>query len=67
MSNNTEALKDDTIKSAMYSSLEGYAALVVDSIEFELNRELSAEENQQVFIFVESAISKATGLEASND
>lgn len=56
MSNNTEALKDDAIKSAMYSSLEGYALLVVDSLEFEVGRELSAEEGQQVFSFIESAI-----------
>lgn len=60
MSNNIEVLKDDTIKSAIYSSLEGYAELVVDSIEFEIDRELSAEECQRVFIFVDSAISKIT-------
>lgn len=60
MSNDIEVLKDDTIKSAMYSSFEGYAELVVDSIEFEIDRELSAEECQRVFIFVDSAISKIT-------
>jgi hypothetical protein len=56
--NVTEALKDGKIKSAMNSSLEGYVELVVDSIEFELGRKLSEEEQHQAFIFVESSLNQ---------
>ncbi|CFQ96640.1 hypothetical protein [Yersinia frederiksenii] len=56
--NNFEGL----VYNAMQSSLEGYAVAVVDSIEFELKRELTTEEHQQVFVAVDRAI---TGIEAA--
>lgn len=60
MSNNTEALTVDAIKSAMFSSLESYVFLVVDSIEFELSRKLTDEEQQRVHIFVSSSINESS-------
>lgn len=47
---------EELVYNAMQSSLEGYAASVVDSIEFELKRELTTEEHQQVFVAVDRAI-----------
>ncbi|MFA3778623.1 hypothetical protein [Yersinia sp. 1652 StPb PI] len=52
---------EELVYSAMQSSLEGYAASVVDSIEFELKRELTTDEHQQVFVAVDRAI---TGIAA---
>ncbi|ENB7486561.1 hypothetical protein ACFXK6_001439 [Citrobacter koseri] len=53
---NIEKLADD----AMFSSIEGFASLVVDSIEFELGRELTEEEHQRVYLHVEGTINNAT-------
>lgn len=53
---NIEKLADD----AMFSSIEGFASLVVDSIEFELSRELTEEEHQRVYLHVEATINNAT-------
>lgn len=53
---------EELVYSAMQSSLEGYATSVVDSIEFELKRELTADEHQQVYAAVDRAI---TGIEAA--
>lgn len=47
---------EELVYNAMQSSLEGYAASVVDSIEFELKRELTTDEHQQVFVDVDRAI-----------
>ncbi|ECA1950160.1 hypothetical protein EJH27_01645 [Salmonella enterica subsp. enterica serovar Virchow] len=49
-------LTSELIDSAMFRSLEGFAVLVVDSLEFELKRELTSEEHQAVFHYVESCI-----------
>lgn len=48
------------IAEAMYSSIEGYAAYVVDSIQFSIDRDLTDEEQQNVYKTVEDAISKVT-------
>ncbi|CNI77011.1 Uncharacterised protein [Yersinia massiliensis] len=53
---------EELVYNAMQSSLEGYAASVVDSIEFELKRELTTDEHQQVFVAVDRAI---TGIDAA--
>lgn len=55
----TELAQRD-INAAMLSSIEGFAFLVVDSLEFEMGRELTDEESQRVYKQVESAINKAT-------
>lgn len=47
------------ITEAMFSSLEGYAALVTDSMEFSLGRKLTDAECQTAFKCIESAIDKA--------
>ncbi|HBD3031928.1 hypothetical protein JEM52_18745 [Citrobacter koseri] len=52
---NIEKLADD----AMFSSIEGFASLVVDSIEFELGRELTEEEHQRVYLHVEWTINNS--------
>ncbi|WP_155412837.1 hypothetical protein [Pluralibacter gergoviae] len=44
----------------MFSSIEGFAFLVVDSLEFEMGRELTNEESQRVYKQVEVAINNAT-------
>ncbi|MFA1200768.1 hypothetical protein ACDI59_28355 [Klebsiella pneumoniae] len=44
----------------MFSSIEGFAFLVVDSLEFEMGRELTDEESQRVYKQVEVAINNAT-------
>ncbi|VTN00432.1 Uncharacterised protein [Raoultella planticola] len=55
----TEVAQSD-INAAMLSSIEGFAFLVVDSLEFEMGRELTDEESQCVYKQVEAAINKAT-------
>ncbi|MFA9207858.1 MAG: hypothetical protein ACEQSN_06245 [Yersinia sp. (in: enterobacteria)] len=52
----------DLVDNAMQSCIEGYAVSVVDSIEFELKRELSTEEHRQVYAAVDRAI---TGIDAA--
>ncbi|EOT7595357.1 hypothetical protein ACNIT0_003028 [Yersinia enterocolitica] len=54
----------DLVDNAMQSCIEGYAVSVVDSIEFELKRELSTEEHQQVYAAVDRAI---TGIDAAQE
>ncbi|CAB5549460.1 restriction alleviation protein, Lar family [Citrobacter werkmanii] len=49
---------DADIDAAMFSSLEGFASLVVGSIEFELGRDLTKEECQRVYRYTEAAITK---------
>lgn len=56
-------LSGEQINSAMFSSVEGFAFLVVDSIEFDLGRDLTDEESQQVCRVVESVISKGASHE----
>lgn len=53
---------EELINNAMLSSLEGYAFLVADSIEFELNRKLTTTEHQQVFVAVEHVASGNSAL-----
>ncbi|HEL3413143.1 TPA: hypothetical protein UMM07_004469 [Klebsiella pneumoniae] len=55
----TELTQSD-INTAMFSSIEGFAFLVVDSLEFEMDRELTDEESQRVYKQVEAAINNAT-------
>ncbi|CAM6433116.1 hypothetical protein CISECK367B_13265 [Citrobacter sedlakii] len=57
-------LTEAAINSAMYSSLEGYALFVVDSLEFELGRKLNSDEHQQVFKSVEQKIGSMTDKQA---
>ncbi|ARU94595.1 hypothetical protein [Tatumella citrea] len=59
MTDITELVQSD-INSAMLSSIEGFAFLVVDSLEFEMGRELTGEESQRVFQQVETAINNVT-------
>ncbi len=49
----------DSIRLAMLGSLEGYVFSVVDSIEFDIGRKLTSDE-QQVYRFVEDKINSAT-------
>ncbi|WP_193157255.1 hypothetical protein [Citrobacter cronae] len=51
-------LTNAVIDAAMFSSLEGFASLVVGSIEFELGRNLTKEECQRVYRYTEEAITK---------
>lgn len=53
-------LTDEAIESSMLSSVEGFSFLVVDSLEFELGRELTEEESMRVYRRVEKAINEAT-------
>ncbi|EFB4108291.1 hypothetical protein C0X82_000814 [Escherichia coli O53] len=53
-------LTDAVIESSMLSSVEGFSFLVVDSLEFELGRELTEEESMLVYRHVENAINQAT-------
>jgi len=55
---NMNRLADSAIYDAMFRSVEGYASSVVNSIEFELGRELNEEECQYVYHFVEDAINR---------
>ncbi|HDL8322252.1 TPA: hypothetical protein PXQ90_002029 [Yersinia enterocolitica] len=55
-------LSKEQINSAMLSSLEGFSFSVVDSLEFELSRKLTASEQQEVFVIVERAVSESTSL-----
>ena len=50
----------DSIRLAMLGSLEGYVFSVVDSIEFDIGRKLTSDEQQQVYRFVEDKINRAT-------
>lgn len=54
-----EILTPEAIHSAMCSSTEGYVSLIVDSLEFELQRELTPDEEQAIFRYVEGFIVEA--------
>lgn len=56
---------DSLITNAMLSSLEGYASLILDSVEFELKRELTQEEAQVVYLKVEHAVELALTVPAN--
>ncbi|MEB4492263.1 hypothetical protein [Klebsiella pneumoniae] len=62
MSIGTKALHD-----AMFSCTEGYVQLIVDSLEFELGRSLSTEEEQDVFLRVEAGITGLVGTAEIRD
>ncbi|ELY5259777.1 TPA: hypothetical protein ACPZQ4_000023 [Yersinia enterocolitica] len=55
-------LSKEQINSAMLSSLEGFSFSVVDSLEFELSRKLTASEQQEVFVIVERVVLDSTSL-----
>ncbi|EPF2606946.1 TPA: hypothetical protein ACXLW8_004422 [Yersinia enterocolitica] len=55
-------LSKEQINSAMLSSLEGFSFSVVDSLEFELSRKLTAREQQEVGVIVERAVSEGISL-----
>ncbi|MDM2779264.1 hypothetical protein OGY18_19355 [Citrobacter sp. Cpo142] len=50
----------DSIRLAMLGSLEGYVFSVVDSIEFDIGRKLTSDEQKLVYRFVEDKINRAT-------
>ncbi|ANK42995.1 hypothetical protein RZ761_14375 [Klebsiella pasteurii] len=52
----TDALTKEIIIDAMRSSIEGFAFLVVDSLEFELKRQLTDAEQQEVSTVVEQLV-----------
>ena len=52
----TDALTKEKIIDAMRSSIEGFAFLVVDSLEFELKRQLTDAEQQEVSTVVEQLV-----------
>ncbi|HAG8889031.1 TPA: hypothetical protein GE032_04380 [Escherichia coli] len=52
----TDALTKEKIIDAMRSSIEGFAFLIVDSLEFELKRQLADAEQQEVSTVVEQLV-----------
>lgn len=56
----TIELTQNKINAAMTASIEGFAFLVADSLEFELSRNLTDEEYLLVYQQLETAISSAT-------
>ncbi|MEQ0037738.1 hypothetical protein ABLU74_11550 [Klebsiella sp. GG_Kp161] len=52
----TDALTKEMIIDAMCSSIEGFAFLIVDSLEFELKRQLTDAEQQEVSTVVEQLV-----------
>lgn len=52
----TDALTKEKIIDAMRSSIEGFSFLVVDSLEFELKRQLTDAEQQEVSTVVEQLV-----------
>ena len=52
----TDALTKEMIIDAMRSSIEGFAFLIVDSLELELNRQLTDAEQQEVSTVVEQLV-----------
>ncbi|MFW2280593.1 hypothetical protein [Klebsiella pneumoniae] len=52
----TDALTKEKIIDAMRSSTEGFAFLIVDSLEFELKRQLTDAEQQEVSTVVEQLV-----------
>ncbi|WP_368301326.1 hypothetical protein [Kluyvera sichuanensis] len=53
-------LSDSEISAAMLSSLEGYVFSIVDSIEFEIGRKLTGDEQQHVHHMVNKKILSVT-------
>lgn len=49
MTTDIKELTQLEINNAMLSSIEGFAFLVVDSLEFEMGRELTCGESQRVY------------------
>ena len=62
----TELTQSD-INTAMLSSTEGFSFLVIDSLEFEMGRELTEKESQRVYQQVDAAINNATSEAVQND
>lgn len=58
-------LKISDIAEAMESCAEGYAALVCDSLEFSLEREMAESEHQTIFSAIEAALNSSERLEAA--
>jgi len=54
-----KSLTPDAIDTAMFSSAEGYAMSVIDSLEFELERKLTDDEQQAVYLHVENIVASA--------
>ncbi|HHC2644508.1 TPA: hypothetical protein ACN68N_004064 [Klebsiella pneumoniae] len=52
----TDALTKEMIIDAMRSSIEGFAFLIVNSLEFELKRQLTDAEQQEVSTVVEQLV-----------
>ena len=52
----TDVLTKEKIIDAMRSSIEGFAFLIVDSLEFELKRQLTDAEQQEVSTVVEQLV-----------
>ncbi|EMN8356453.1 hypothetical protein REV97_004712 [Klebsiella pneumoniae] len=52
----TDALTKEMIIDAMRSSIEGFAFLIVDSLEFELKRQLTDAEQQEISTVVEQLV-----------
>ncbi|HII0115343.1 TPA: hypothetical protein ACYX6H_000631 [Klebsiella variicola] len=52
----TDALTKEKIIDAMRSSIEGFAFLIIDSLEFELKRQLTDAEQQEVSTVVEQLV-----------
>lgn len=53
-------LTESVIHNAMFSSIEGYVFSVVDSLEFELGRKLSDEEQNDVYQLIQKEITRVT-------
>ncbi|EHJ1003044.1 hypothetical protein J9015_003285 [Salmonella enterica] len=58
-------VKTRELHDAMFRCTEGYVQLIVDSLEFELGRSLSAEEAQAVYHHVEVLIEVSCGFDTS--
>lgn len=52
----TDALTKEMIIDAMRSSIEGFAFLIIDSLEFKLKRQLTDAEQQEVSTVVEQLV-----------
>ncbi|MGK2266224.1 hypothetical protein [Klebsiella pneumoniae] len=61
----TDALTKEKIIDAMRSSTEGFAFLIVDSLEFELKRQLTEAEQQEVSTVVEQLVLRKVRISRS--
>lgn len=57
----------EQIHNAMFSSQEGYVAYVIDSIEFDLDRNLTEEEQRSVAKFVDGVITANANLKEAGE